>query len=156
MGLFRGFGSFAEKIWETVKGTARPIAEAFGVAERLGYEPEPSVLRREFREAIQWPGVAERTSSITESEYIPHDMYREGLGKHKRTFSYQVTLWGEDPETGESITSKRWTTFSREMEVGEVLDIIEERFGAEGEYPAMDIAGMSLTRAEYREGDYPW
>lgn len=129
------------------------------MADLAGVTAEPGALAREFRKLSRIEGLEAQILQVAESEYIPLNLYQVPEIPWDKPFSYQVTFYGRDLTTGRYARTDRWLTFSREMEVGEVLDVAGERFSAGPDYRGsptvrFDIMQMSVTGAELRAGEW--
>lgn len=155
-GLFNAVGSWAEKIWGTIRERPEPIREAHEVADLLGIEPAPYALVAEFRQVVGAEGLAQRIADVGLSEHIPQALYRERGIPWQDKFGYEVTISGRDLITGRYARDKRVVTFGHEATPGEIMEAATEWFAAEGEYPQFDITHMGVTGAWIRTGDVPW
>ncbi len=156
MGLFKRFGSFATRIWQQIKTSVQPIADAVGIGRIAGVELEPYDLTREYRKIIRLEGLESQIANVGLEQTIPHNLYTEADMPWKRRFAYTVTMSGRDLQTGRFTRTDRTLTFSREMEVGEIMEAAENYFSSSGEYRQVDVTHMTVTGAETREGDVPW
>jgi len=154
MGLFRAFGSFGQRIWSAIRSSARPLAEALGLARAAEVEVEPYALIREYRHSVRLAGLQEQVASIGLSEYVPRNLYVEAELPWKHRFAYQVSMSGRDLATGRFARTERWLTFSREMEIGEIMEEASVRFSAEGLYPQIAVTHMNVIGAEIRPGEW--
>lgn len=156
MGLFKRFGSFASRIWETIKTSVQPIADAIGIGRQAGVELEPYDLVSEYRRALMLDPLESAIANVGLEQTIPHSLYLASVMPWKRRFAYTVQMSGRDLLTGKFAYTYRTLTFSREMEVGEIMEAADNYFSSTGEYKQFDISHMSVVQADYREGDFPW
>lgn len=151
--MLKAFGSFGSKIWQGIKGRAKPIAEAIGIGRAAGREVSPIDLQREYRKVIKLEGISEQLATLDPGQYVPGQLWQESEIPWKHRFAYEVTISGRDLATGRFARTQRVLTFSRELLGSEVLEEATARFGSEGAYPQMDITHLSITGAFSRPGE---
>jgi len=151
-GIFSALGSFATKIWQSIRSVSQPIRTALGLAQQAGVDVETPALWREYRKAIRLEGKAEGIAGLDPSAYIPVDLWTESDIPWNRPYAYEVTMSGRDLATGRFARTSRVLTFSRQLTIDEVMEETENRFGREGAYPQIAVTHMSVTAAEHRPG----
>lgn len=156
MGLFARFGSFASRIWGKIKSVVRPIQEAEAIATSAGVTVQPYDLVREYRHVIAKDSYEASVANVGLEQTIPHNLYVSSLVPMNKRFGYEVMISGRNLKTGQFYRQPFKMTFSREMEVGELLEVAEEYFAADGKYPTVAVTHMGVTAAFTRARDIPW
>jgi hypothetical protein len=153
MGLFKAVGSFGSRVWGTVKRAIEPIRAAFNVAREIGAEVTTGALLGEYRKVVKLEGIAEQIATLEPDQYITPQLYQEADIPWDKPFAYEVTMSGRDLATGRFARTDRVLTFSRQLTIQEIEEEALARFGSEGAYPQIDITHISVTAAQYREGE---
>lgn len=151
--MFKAFGSFGSKIWESIKSAASPLTEALGLGRQAGIEVSPADVQREYRKVVRLEGISEQLATLDFDQYVPGQLWQEAPIPWKRPFTYQVTISGRDLLTGRFAREQRVITSSDQLTVAEVMDEAETRFGKVGTDPQFDITHLSVTAAWLRPGE---
>lgn len=158
--MFKGlqslWGSFGEAVLRFASGTADALRTAFGLA-RGGEAPvDVPVLRQELSYIRREGETAPQIASLGANETIPENLYTESNIPWKSSFAYEVEFYGRDLQTGRFTHTSRTITSSEALTTGEVMEIADTRFGADGAYPQLSIQQMAVTGAFTRAGEMPF
>lgn len=150
MGFFKKLGSFASAVWDKIKGGVSPVQEAVDFGEQFGFDISPISAYGELSNIRRQDDLAPFVASILPEDYIPEEYYSESNIPWNRPFAYNVEFYGVNIDTGEIEQTERVLTYSRPVPVETILSDAEQRFGADGDYPQIDIMEMGVTAAMTR------
>lgn len=158
--MFKGlqslWGGFGEAVLRYASQTVDALRTAFGLAREGGAPVDVPVLRQELSYIRREGEAAPYVAALGVNETIPENLYVESDIPWKQPFAYEVSIFGRDIATGEYTRTERIVTSSSELTPGEAIEIVSDRFGADGAYPQLYIEDMALTGAFTRAGEIPF
>jgi len=158
--MFKGlqalWGSFGEAVLRFASTTKDALRTAFGLAQQGGAPVDVPILRQELSYIRREGETAPQIAGLGANEAIPESLYTESNIPWKSAFAYEVEFYGRDLQTGRFTHTSRNITSSEALTTGEIMEIAETRFGADGAYPQLSIQQMAVTGAFTRAGEMPF
>ena len=153
MSFFRSWGSFASKVWDRLRESLSPIADAIQFGRQVGVEISPAQAQRELSHVYSGIEHAQDIAQLSTADYIPDDWYTDAEVPWRRPFAYNVEFYGRDLQTGRYAHTNRVLTFSRPLTIEEIEEEARANFGETGKYPQLAIMQMGVTEAYVRSGE---